>query len=900
MTEEVPQIYVHIRDSDIFLQSPELETFQVILEFEKLKLKSKRKTTRVKCRINEEFVFFVKKRSSTVKLKLMSINDLTQKETCVGMIKIPLIDLSDEKPHEKTYDFVSQNKKFKGKKIGSLTVRSHFTYTQNHLFDQKREIEWRKKYKELVELLVDDNFEILFALSDVVHSGDADEVAKIIVEILQGYQPELTVGFINESIARETEITLQPQQLFRTNSMATKMMTFYSKTIGNEYLRSTLKQILTDLIKRNQSLTIDEFKLKDGESIEKNIEKLELTSEKVLNKIFNSLEFCPRQFHQICNKLYTCVGNKFSDYKEISIAGFFFLRYMGPAIISPDGYHVTDKIAVGSYRSNLILIAKVIQGVANRTELGVKNKSLKPLSKFTENHLPELDKFIKALATVPEQTENSNNQTKKNKNQKDVPKLTDFGSLILLHKHLISYIDKIDALLSKDEEEQDEEGTGSSLLSFLGGEDPVTRLAMLLNEYQKPPAATFKKLHSIQNHVLLSRKAIKITEDASDFMDQESEDVKILNKNSPFNGEARKATLVSRNLTKCIIKLYQAFLITDEENNFQILSKEKKKKGSLYYRSCDWEKLKATEKYKEFCQNTRELNAVDLKILDPFETVTFWINTLNLLYLHASVENGGGPATVYLRKEFNNYNRYFIAGATYSIDDIIHGVFRGNPKNFRGSHYFKSRDDPRRISVIQQFSPYLHFAVSYLESGTSLPYVYDVEKLETQLILVTKIFFEQHINIVHEKELQLVVPMQFKWNKSDFGKSNEKIYDFIAHVLKISNSEMSKKIIRISQVDYEIKFQNNLSPTTFNKWMKLYDKQNDLEYLNWSMKEEENKFEVKKGTLFPSFLEDNDLSINKQLKSDKKSKSEPERITNVLKKDKKSRINFFRKKSSKK
>ncbi|KAJ3451740.1 ras gtpase-activating protein [Anaeramoeba flamelloides] len=900
MNEEVPQIYVHIRDSDIFLESPDLETFQVHLEFEKLRLKSKRKTTRVKCRINEEFVFFVKKRSSTVKLKLISINDLTQKEVCVAMIKIPLIDLSDEKPHEKTYDFVPQNKKFKGKKIGSLTVKSHFTYTQNHLFDQKREIEWRKKYKELVELLVDDNFEILFALSDVVHSGDADEVAKIIVQILQGYQPELTVEFINESIARETEITLQPQQLFRTNSMATKMMTFYSKIIGNEYLRSTLKQILTDLIKRKQSLTIDEFKLKDGESIEKNIEKLELTSEKVLNKIFNSLEFCPRPFHQICNKLYTCVGNKFTDYKEISIAGFFFLRYIGPAIISPDGYNVTDKITVGSYRANLILIAKVIQGVANRTELGVKNESLKPLSKFTEKHLPELDKFIKALSTVPEKKENTNNQTKKNKNEQKGPKLTDFGSLILLHKHLISYIDKIDALLSKDEEEQDEEGTGSSLLSFLGGEDPVTRLAMLLNEYQKPPAATFKKLHSIQNHVLLSRKAIKITEDISDYMDQENEDVKILNKSSPFNGEARKATLVSRDLTKCIIKLYQSFLITNEENNFQILSKEKKKKGSLYYRSCDWKNLKSTEKYKEFCENTRELNAVDLKILDPFETTAFWINTLNLLYLHASVENGGGPATVYQRKEFNNSNRYFIAGATYSIDDIIHGVFRGNPKNFRGSRYFKSREDPRRISVIQQFSPYLHFAVSYLESGTSLPYVYHVENLEKQLILVTKIFFEQHINIVHEKDLQLVVPMQFKWNKSDFGKSNEKIYDFIAHVLKISNSEMSKKIIRISQVDFEIKFQNNLSPNTFNKWMKLYDKQNDLEYLNWFMKQEENNFEVKKGLLFPSFLEGNDLSTNKSLKSNTKSKSNPEKISNSIKKDKKSRIHFFRKKSIRK
>ncbi|KAJ6240766.1 ras gtpase-activating protein [Anaeramoeba flamelloides] len=873
MNKEVPQVYLQLIKTDVFNESALLETYYIQIEFEKKKIKCQKRNRKTdKVQRSEEILFLVKKASSTIRFKLIGINTFTNKEVYIACLDLPLTDLLSEDPVEKNYHFAPKNKKFKDQKIGKLLVLAHYTYSEKFIFDKQREEEWRKKYKELIDLLLEDNFEILFALTDVANSVDTEELAKILIEILHHRGSDLVVRFINDSIWRETKNTIQPNQLFRSDSTATFLMSTFAKKIGKNYLIDTLKKELVHLIKSKQRLEIDPLRLQDGEMLSINVGILKTITIRFLEKIFSSYENCPMELKQICNTIYESVKNKFPEYKEISVAGFFFLRFICPAIIYPESFEILDNVNVGNYRRNLILITKIIQRFANHNELGSRDINLKIFSGFLKEHVKPLDDFLMKICTLPEneelQTKQKKNPNNSKKTKRKIKKQVDFESLILLHKHLISYIDKIDTLLSKDEDKiEDEEGTGSSLLSILGGEDPVTRLAMLLNEYQKPPSSTGKKLHSVQNHIILSKKAMKINENVTAFLVQEKEDSKILNISpNKFNLEARKGTLVVESLLTKLLKLYNPFLIEEEEIEIFLLCK-KKSKGTLFHRPCKWKEFKESKDYETFKKETFELNSIDLTILDPFETITFWINLYNLFYLHASVENEGCAGTIYQRKIFNNYYKYNIASTTYSIDDILQGVFRGNPKRYKGSRYFKERDDARRISIIHQFSPYFHFALSSLEIGSPMPYIYHTDNLEKELILATDIFLNQYVDIATQNDIQLIVPIQFKWNKSDFGKSDDKIYHFILNNCKITESPLLKKCLSISEIDFEIKFQNNFDQTLFKDWKQYFveNENNQLSFFEWKMKKLKSNFDIDKGIIFNTLTQISSLLSSSSL-----------------------------------
>ncbi|KAJ3432578.1 ras gtpase-activating protein [Anaeramoeba flamelloides] len=933
-------------DSNIFLESKEIEEYYVKIVLNRNSMKTPVLRTIDLETIKGQFLFLVKNRKASLKLQLYGSGGLLKKKSKISSFEIAINSLAIEKPIQQWYHFKSTHKKLKEKRIGSVMLFLHLTPLSNQTLNEKTENRWRKKYHELIKHLLSNNHEILYALSDVVHSGDADEVAKALVEILSNMKLPDLVQFIKGSIEREVENTDLAPQLFRSNSMATKMMTSFSKQVGSEYLKNTFEKIITQIVKQQVRIEIDPRKLKENENLEEMFKILRQYVKSFLDLIYKSTNYVPSVLREICQQLMLSVGKKFPDHKEISIAGVFFLRYLCPAIINPESFHIITNIQVGNTRRTLIIIAKVIQTFVNRIEMGVKDRNLQPLSGFTKNNIEQLDNFLYKISNQEEGEEKKEKEEKKKEKEKEPIELSE---LVLLRTHLTFYLDKIDALLFDTEEnqeknkEENEEQFESSLINFLGGEDPVFKLAMLLNGLKSQPKIT-RQFHSIPNKVLLNRKVIKITDDIGTLISKEKEEIRVLNTQHQYTGEARKPLLVSESLVTEMINLYKKYLnqnyqekerekekekenerkrekekeeeeeekqVNNETtwvmiNNIKVTSmgnellnqerekiktkEKKKKKGSLHYYGCNWKQLKESEEYDNFVQKTSELGKINLANLNQFELVTFWINTINLFILHASVENGGGPSTIYQRKEFNTYNNYLIGDCTYSIDDIIHGIFRGNPKNFRGSRYFKSKDDPRRVGVIKQFSPYLHFAISYLEYGSPFPYIYHPDNLEKELLLATKLFFEKHITLLKRGELILTLPMKFKWNKSDFGKSEDAICEFIMNTARKTYSDLSKTLLKISQLEYSITYQNNHELDQFKEWIN-FDNQNNnenLTFLQNKMLEKGNNFKMIKGQFFTKFI---GMDLSKEIIIHKRSKSEP----NIFPKIKRTRSRSIKK-----
>ena len=80
------------------------------------------------------------------------------------------------------------------------------------------------------------------------------------------------------------------------------------------------------------------------------------------------------------------------------MGGFFFLRFINPIVVTPDGHNVTSKKFGKVPRRNLTLIAKVLQNLSNGVAFGAKEAFFTPLNSFLENNAARLEAFFTKLA----------------------------------------------------------------------------------------------------------------------------------------------------------------------------------------------------------------------------------------------------------------------------------------------------------------------------------------------------------------------------------------------------------------------------------------------------------------------------------------------------------------------
>ena len=161
----------------------------------------------------------------------------------------------------------------------------------------------------------------------------------------------------------------------------------------------------------------------------------------------------------------------------------------------------------------------------------------------------------------------------------------------------------------------------------------------------------------------------------------------------------------------------------------------------------------------------------------------FWINLYNALVLDAvitfdvqrSVTEGRLGTLAFFRRA-----AYVVDGQRVSLEDIEHGILRGNRGNpyVPGAHF--ASDDPR-LAWSLPLDPRLHFALNC--GGRSCPPIrsYAPEKLDAQLELATRGFVATSVEIRPEAN-ELWLSRILQWYGSDFG-GREGVLDFLIRYL---------------------------------------------------------------------------------------------------------------------
>ncbi|KNC47676.1 glutaredoxin [Thecamonas trahens ATCC 50062] len=145
------------------------------------------------------------------------------------------------------------------------------------------------------------------------------------------------------------------------------------------------------------------------------------------------------------------------------------------------------------------------------------------------------------------------------------------------------------------------------------------------------------------------------------------------------------------NLRKTLQRIYGNYLLDDGLLNLDALA--------------------ASPSFAHFQDNVAELQSLQLNTLTTQERTTFFINTYNILVVHAAIVYGH-PTNRFQRAWFFSKPHYLIDGHVFSLSVIEHGILRANTKAPGALRAPLRQDDPRLAYACDGVDPRIHFALN--------------------------------------------------------------------------------------------------------------------------------------------------------------------------------------------
>ncbi len=177
---------------------------------------------------------------------------------------------------------------------------------------------------------------------------------------------------------------------------------------------------------------------------------------------------------------------------------------------------------------------------------------------------------------------------------------------------------------------------------------------------------------------------------------------------------------------------------------------------------------KMKEPLGQFVSAYEELNVVDVRnfLKSDDEKKCFWINTYNAFTLFLLSTNNGSYGD---RSSFFKSKSFTIAGISFSLDDIEHGILRRSKHKYSlgyfGKLFVPSWEKKLRVDKLDYR---IHFALNC--GAVSCPPIkfYSTAKMDAELDLATSSFLLAEVHFDKEKNV-VAIPALFKWYAGDFG-----------------------------------------------------------------------------------------------------------------------------------
>ncbi|XP_049883616.1 neurofibromin isoform X3 [Pectinophora gossypiella] len=352
-------------------------------------------------------------------------------------------------------------------------------------FDTLAETVLADRFEQLVQLvtMISDKGElpIAMALANVVSTSQMDELARVFVTLFDA--KHLLAPLLWNIFYREVEVSDCMQTLFRGNSLGSKIMAYCFKIYGQSYLQQLLQPLVSTLLDQvadqpDLSFEVDPARLDPNQDIEVNRSNLIDLTKEVFDRIVNSADKFPSQLRSMCHCLYQVLSKRFAQFPQTSVGAVgtvLFLRFINPAIVSPQEMGIVDRAVPTSVKRGLMLMSKILQNIANHVEFS-KEQHMLPFNHFLRSHFEAGRKFFIQIASDCESMEQQSH---------NLSFITDVY-VVALHRLLWNHQERIGDYLSCS---RDHKAVGrrpfdkmATLLAYLGPPEhkPVESTSSLL------------------------------------------------------------------------------------------------------------------------------------------------------------------------------------------------------------------------------------------------------------------------------------------------------------------------------------------------------------------------------------------------------------------------------------
>ncbi|RDA86328.1 hypothetical protein CP532_4331 [Ophiocordyceps camponoti-leonardi (nom. inval.)] len=354
-------------------------------------------------------------------------------------------------------------------RIGLITVL-HDILDQGTEFNILSDSAISEKYGELMNVLTA-NESVPMLMSAVCPSSQVDELTMCLFIIFEGRG--LLFELFETLIRQEIDNIENEAEILRRTCVVTKMLSVFAKWKGNSYLRSTLQTLLERLMRTSHDLDLelDPARVTTKEELQKNATQLQIVAKMFMDDICASSHNMPPPFRKICSIIAKIVSCRFPNAKYTAVGAFVFLRFICPAIVAPESDRLVSNVPTKEMRRGLLLIAKIIQNLANNVLFGAKEPYMFPLNPFLVQHIHLVTGFLREISVPPDDLE-----------PVSTSKLIDLGSCVVLHRFLYDHRDPIRQCLGHQDDAR-------QLAELSQGVSTSNTLLSLITKLGPPPVA---------------------------------------------------------------------------------------------------------------------------------------------------------------------------------------------------------------------------------------------------------------------------------------------------------------------------------------------------------------------------------------------------------------------------
>lgn len=221
----------------------------------------------------------------------------------------------------------------------------------------------------------------------------------------------------------------------------------------------------------------------------------------------------------------------------------------------------------------------------------------------------------------------------------------------------------------------------------------------------------------------------------------------------------------------------------------------------------DYSTLAKSEDFRQYTLAAAELQRVQLTALNHDERIAFFVNCYNALCLHGYVSHGP-PTSVIRRWIFFRGLSYRIAGLDMTLDDIEHGILRGNKRAPMIKFLQQLRpSDPKCQHVLTKRDGRIHFIISAGTRSDPPIRILDGENVQEELHVATVEFLSYSVKLDIEKRA-VTLPRIFLWYADDFPTPERNLLMWVARYLPAGTSQLLVSLVNESTSAPTISYEN--------------------------------------------------------------------------------------------